>query len=348
MASRKASQLAAGGSSSSLRVGGAEGSAASGLESQQSSSFRSVPPSPARPGSQEVPQTTPRSARSAGSGRNLAQAQPAAAAAQQPSRPPLPDRVGKLKSSKSTPSLADSMGSQESSAGSDKLLEQAAAAAATPAAGRSQLGAAAAAGQQADAPLPHPGGKEHKGKSAALRFLSGLRSKKDKYQQKDRGLAGRQVGRRGLAWAEAASMSRWQISTSAHPRWLHTALLHRLATPAVRRSPRSARTTRARTARRRSGRWRASCWPAARARAAAGAAAWRPAAAPAVWIAWRLAATSCRRMRSAGGPGDASRGQLHQHTAVHVQMWARAQTSCCSATSSCLQVAARRPGGRVD
>lgn len=66
------------------------------------------------------------------------------------------------------------------------MLEAAAAAAvaeAAPPAGRSQLGAAAA---------PHgqlPGGKEHKGKNAALRFLSGLRSKKDKYTAKGRGLA---------------------------------------------------------------------------------------------------------------------------------------------------------------
>lgn len=69
------------------------------------------------------------------------------------------------------------------SSGSDKMLEAAAAEAvaeAAPAA-RSQLGAAAAPHSQL------PGGKEHKGKNAALRFLSGLRSKKDKYTAKGRG-----------------------------------------------------------------------------------------------------------------------------------------------------------------
>lgn len=64
------------------------------------------------------------------------------------------------------------------------MLEAAAAAAVTEvAAPRSQLGAAAAPHSQV------PGGKEHKGKNAALRFLSGLRSKKEKYQAKGRGLA---------------------------------------------------------------------------------------------------------------------------------------------------------------
>lgn len=110
-----------------------------------------------------------------------------------PPAKPAPERVEKLRSGKSGTSPPESAASLES-AGSDKLLEQAAAAAAT---GRSQLGAAPAAGRpQADAvTLQHPGPKEqHKGKNAALRFLSGLRSKKDKYTAKERGRLVLQVG----------------------------------------------------------------------------------------------------------------------------------------------------------
>ncbi len=190
---RKPSQLSTGGS---MR-GGGDGSSVSGGVEQQGS-FRSLPASPARPG---IPQAesghlTPRSStRSGGSGRpptapTLAaappQASPAAAAK------PAPARVEALRTSKSARSLAESAASLDSS-GSDKMLEEAAAAAvgeAAPAA-RSQLGAAAAPHSQL------PGGKEHKGKNAALRFLSGLRSKKDKYTAKGRGGLALQVGVRG-------------------------------------------------------------------------------------------------------------------------------------------------------
>jgi hypothetical protein len=79
---------------------------------------------------------------------------------------------------------ADAGSQQESgasieSAGSGQLLEQAAAA------------LAGSRGQQGAAPAPlcqqQGTGKQQKGKNAAMRFLSRLGQKKDKYQNKERG-----------------------------------------------------------------------------------------------------------------------------------------------------------------
>jgi hypothetical protein len=204
--SRKSSQLGA-----SFRRGGGEAS--------------SAPPSPLRPmpGSAAQPEEgRPLSARSAGSGRPARPPVPAAAAALQ--RPPLApgprpsagDRVSSLRGAGADAlSLPDSTVSLES-AGSDQLLEAAAAAAARGSGGAvgppppaSQAAPAATAAHRTQPNL----GKEGKGKHAALRFLTRLGRKKDKYQSKERGgllQVGRACGQLSKACTAAVAVGSWQ------------------------------------------------------------------------------------------------------------------------------------------
>ena len=177
--SRKSSHIA----NSSFRGGGSTAEAASAMSTPPS-------PSPLRPGPGSAKTqgdsgaAGPRNVASGGSSRPPMPPLPPRPAPVLPSKPPVQDRLSTLRgnsASLETRSIPDSAASLES-AGSDQLLEQAAAAAATVGIqSRSQLGTPALAPVQP--PLP---GKEGKGKNAALRFLSRLGKKKDKYQSKTR------------------------------------------------------------------------------------------------------------------------------------------------------------------
>ncbi|EFN59785.1 hypothetical protein CHLNCDRAFT_56574 [Chlorella variabilis] len=176
--SRKSSHLA---TSSSFRTGGSAAAAASTPPSP--SPLRPAPSGSASKQQEDGSLPTSRSAASGGSSRPpmLPPQRPAAVL---PPKPPLQDRVGTLRGgagSLETRSIPDSAVSMDS-AGSAELLEQAAAAANSRSQSRSQLGAATQEQHQ----VPSPG-KEQKGKNAALRFLSRLGKKKDKYQSKERG-----------------------------------------------------------------------------------------------------------------------------------------------------------------
>ncbi|PSC68967.1 hypothetical protein C2E20_7463 [Micractinium conductrix] len=105
----------------------------------------------------------------------------------------VPARVGALRTSRSAASLADSSAASVDSSASERLLEEAAA---TAAAGGMQQQQQQQQ-QQVATPAPHvqPGKADTKGKSAAMRFLSRLGAKKDKYQAKQGGLGSLQPQR---------------------------------------------------------------------------------------------------------------------------------------------------------
>lgn len=340
--SRKSSQLAGG---SSYRTGG-------GSSPSEAGGGGSVPPSPLRPASS--------GGRPAGSPpqqqQQLAQQQQAQQQLpppQQAQRPPLAPpskqvagpRVGALRGgagAADTRSSPDSAASLEST-GSDQLLERAAAVAAG--GSRRQLGGQSQQQvQQAQQRQQRQLSQEQaqaqaqaqaasKGKNAALRFLSRLGSKKDKYQSKERGgLLQVCVGGGDLACCLARACAR--VCACRDPRQLPPAaermlvLVQQIAGPAARCScgclclacksadvmhddvlfafPRlhvwlymyccsllQVRTLRRRPARRPSARWPASCSTAAKAGRGPAVAA-VCLAVLAAWIGLPLAATSCQ------------------------------------------------------
>lgn len=132
---------------------------------------------------------------SSGTGRSSEGAEAAPPGGRPPAPPPQPgqspprelrqqSRVAALRGSRSNASIPDSAASLDSD-GSGRLLEVAAATAAAEPRQQGPAQPLAVAAQQA-------AGKD-KGKSAAMRFLSRLGSRKDKYKAKERGM-GLQVG----------------------------------------------------------------------------------------------------------------------------------------------------------